>query len=288
MLTTIRTALAGAWGAELRSTARLSAPIILTNFAQIVITTTDVVMMGWLSPRALAAGTLAVNLYYAVFVIGLGIAMAVAPMLAHELGRNRFAVRELRRTARQGPWSTTLVALSSWLVLWNTEPLLLAMGQDPALAADAGTYMRWMQWGLLPYLWFFTLRSFIAATERPVAGMVVTAAAIVLNALLCWAFMFGRLGAPDLGLAGAGLASSIASSFMVAALVGFIGWDRRFRRYRLLGRFWRADWPRFAEVWRIGTPTALALLFEVGVFNVAVFVIGLINTDQLAADAIAF
>lgn len=288
MLTTIRTALAGAWGTELRATAALSGPIILTNFAQIAITTTDVVMMGWLSPRALAAGTLGVNLYYAVFVVGVGIAMAVAPMLAHELGRNRFAVRELRRTVRQGLWATTLVAAAAWLVLWHTEVILAAMGQDPELAADAGRYMRAMQWGLLPYLWFFTLRSFIAALERPLAGLVVTAAAILLNALLCWALMFGKLGAPAFGLAGAGIASSIAAFFMFASLQGFIACDRRFRRYALLGRFWRADGPRFREVWWIGAPVAATFLFEVGVFNVAVFTIGLIDADQLAANAIAF
>ena len=55
--------------------------------------------------------------------------------------------------------------------------------------------------------------------------------------------------------------------------------DRRFRRYHLFGRFWRADWPRFREVWRLGLPIAVTLAFEVTIFNAAVFLMGLIGAE---------
>jgi MATE family multidrug resistance protein len=63
--------------------------------------------------------------------------------------------------------------------------------------------------------------------------------------------------------------------------------DPRFRRYRFFGRFWRADWPRFREVWRLGLPIGLALAFEVTIFNAAAFLMGIIGADSLAAYAIA-
>jgi MATE family multidrug resistance protein len=74
---------------------------------------------------------------------------------------------------------------------------------------------------------------------------------------------------------------------MFVGLAGYIAFDRRFRRHHLAGRFWRADWPRLAELMRVGGPIAAAMLFEVGVFNAAVFLMGLIDVDQLAAHAIA-
>ena len=63
--------------------------------------------------------------------------------------------------------------------------------------------------------------------------------------------------------------------------------SRHFRRYRLFGRWWRADWQRFAAIWKLGLPIALMILLEIGVFNAAVFVMGLIDRTSLAAHAVA-
>ncbi len=277
----------GAITTELRSTLSLAWPIVLTNVAQMAITTTDVVMLGWYSADALAAGTLGVNVYYAFLVSGLGIAMATSPLLAQAIGRGRHVVRDLRRTVRQGLWLTGAFTLLSWIVLWHTEAILASMGQAPHLAEAAGIYVRALQWGFLPILWFTVLRCFLGARERPQAALYVTGFGILLNGALNWGLIFGHFGLPAWGLFGAGIASALAQFGMFGLLVGFILWDARFRRHHLFGRFWRADWPRLRELWRIGLPIAGAMLFEVTVFNAAVFLMGLIDVAQLAAHAIA-
>lgn len=275
------------WRDELRATLTLAWPIVATNLAQMAIGTTEVVLLGWYSPEAMAAGVLGVNLFYAFMMIGIGIATGCSPMLAQAIGRKHRVVRDLRRTVRQGFWLTTAIAVIAWIPLWHTEAIFLAMGQAPEMAAGAGDYMRVMQWGMLPFFWYMVLRAFVSARERPRAALVVTLLSILLNAVLGWALIFGRLGAPELGLIGAGIAASITETFMFLGLAAFIAVDRQFRRHYLAGRFWRPDWPRLAELARIGGPIAGALLFEVGVFNAAVFIMGLIDVDQLAAHAIA-
>ena len=281
------TAARGRWAEEVRATLALGWPIVLTNLAQIALGTTDVVILGWMGPEALAAGALGTNLFFAFTILGIGLANAVPPMLAQALGRNRFAARDLRRTVRQGLWATLALTIPVWAILWHAEAILLALGQQPELAAAAGSYMRTLQWSLLPFLWFMVLRGFISALERPAPGLVVTLFAIALNALICWALVFGRLGLPALGLPGAGIATTISCAFMFLALLGFIYWDRRFRRYRLLGHWWLADWARFRELLRIGLPVGFALTFEVSVFNIAVLLMGLIETAALAAHSVA-
>lgn len=275
------------WRAETRATLALAWPIVATNLAQMAIGTTEVILLGWYSPQAMAAGVLGMNLFFAFAMVGIGIAAGTSPMLAQTIGRGRHVVRDLRRTVRQGLWLTTAIALVAWVVLWHTEAIFLAMGQAPEMAAGAGDYMRGMQWGILPFLWYMVLRAFVSARERPRAALVVSVLSIVINAVLGWALIFGRLGLPELGLVGAGIAGTIAETFMFLALAAFIASERRFRRHHLAGRFWRPDWPRLAELARIGGPIAGALLFEVGVFNAAVFIMGLIDVDQLAAHAIA-
>lgn len=265
----------------------LAWPMILTNLGQTAMNATDVMMMGRLSPQALAAGTLGSNLYVAPMIFGLGLVLAVSPMIAFELGRRRHSVRDVRRTVRQGLWAACVVAVPIWIVLWQTEAILTAMGQDPALAADAGTYVRAMQWAILPFYGFVVLRSFVSALERPGWALVIVFAAVAFNAFCNYCIMFGNLGFPRLGIFGAGITTALSSTLMFLGMVAVIYLDRRFRRYHLLGRFWRPDWTRFREVFRLGLPIAGIYAFEVTIFNAAALLMGLIDSVSLAAHAIA-
>ena len=275
------------WRSEARATLALAWPLILTNVAQALIHATDVVLLGWAGPRMLAAATLGINLYFAFLIFGLGLMIASSPMLAREIGARRHSVRDVRRTVRQTMWAAAAISLPVWALLWHTRALLVLLGQDPALAADAEIFVRALMWGMFPFLLYLVLRSFISALERPLWSLGVGLVAVLFNAVLNYGLIFGRFGLPALGLQGAGIGSACANLLMFAGLALVVARDRRFRRYRLFGRFWRADWERFREVWRLGLPIAVTLGLEITIFNAAVFLMGLIGTDSLAAHAIA-
>lgn len=272
---------------ELRALVALAGPLVLSQLGQIAIQTTDVIMIGWLGPEPLAAVSLGAVAVFVLLVFGFGVVSASSPMLAQVLGRRRWLVREPRRTVRQGFFAALLVGLPASLLLWQIEPVLLALGQDPKLVAMTEPYVRAAQFALVPALLAFGLRNFINALERPRAGMFVTFAGIVFNALANYVLIFGAFGLPALGLLGAGIATALTNVAQFAALLGFVLIDRRLRRYRLLGRLWRADWPRLLELLRIGLPIGVALVFEVGLFGAAVYLMGLIGTAELAAHQIA-
>jgi multidrug resistance protein, MATE family len=276
-----------AWRREIRATLALAWPLVLTNLAQTAMPTTDVILIGRLGPDALAAAALGTNLYFAFLFFGIGAVTATAPMIAREVGRNRHSVRDVRRTFRQGLWLAVAVSLPIWAVLWNAEPILLALGQQPELAAAAGLYMRSLQWSILPFLLYIVVRSLISAMERPRPALWVGLVGIVLNALAGYALIYGSFGFPRLGLVGAGIATTFSSTVLFGGLALVLVVDRRFRRYRFFGRMWRPDWPRFRELWRLGLPIGLALTFEITIFNVAALLMGLIGSDSLAAYAIA-
>jgi MATE family multidrug resistance protein len=276
-----------AWGAEIRATLALAWPLILINLSNLALGTTDVIMMGWIGPEALAAGALANNLNFAFLIFGIGLVTATSPLIAIELGRKRHSVRDVRRSVRQGLWAAITIALPMWAILWNGEHIMLALGQEPHLAADAAGYIRTLQWGILPFLAFVVLRNFVSALQRPLVALWVGIAAIPVNAALNYWLMFGGLGVEPLGLMGAGIGTAVTNLLTFLCLAAIITLHRRFRRYFLFGRFWRADWRRYAEIWRMGLPIALILGFEVTVFNAAAFLMGLIGEDALAAHAIA-
>ncbi|MEE8515008.1 MAG: MATE family efflux transporter [Alphaproteobacteria bacterium] len=273
------------WSQEARATVSLAVPLVLIALAWVAMVTTDRVMMGWLGPESLAAGSLAGQFFLFFEYFAIGVLGAVAPILSQHLGARRY--RMVRRTVRQGFWVAVILAFPCMAMIWHAQAILVLLGQDPDLASAGQSYVRFMVLGFLPGLWLVVLSAFLAAHTRPRATLVVTVLGIGINALADYALMFGHFGFPRLGLIGAGVASAAVSTFMFLALLSFVLIDRRLRRYRLLGRFWRADWSQLYEIVRLGLPIAVAHLAEVGMFLASTLLMGLIGTAALAAHAIA-
>ncbi len=265
----------------------LAWPLILSNLTMTLISATDVVLLGRLGARELAASAIGLNLNMALVVFSLGLVYAASPLMAAELGRKFNSVRDVRRSFRQCVWAIVTLVVPLWIVLWHTEDIMLAFGQEPELAKGAGQFIHGYQWSMLPFLLFQAMRSFVAALERPGWVLAVSLVGIALNALICWSLIFGKFGLPALGLFGAGLGTTIVWWLMVVGLTIVLMTDRQFRRFRLFGNFWRADWPRYKQIWRLGLPIAITLGFEAGVFAAAVWLMGLINAESVAAHTIA-
>jgi multidrug resistance protein, MATE family len=277
----------GLWQAELKATLALAWPMVLTNLAQTAMGATDVLMLGWLGPDELAAGAIGTNIYFLLFFIGFGLMLAIAPVLAEEIGAFKFEVRRVRQTVRHGLWLAVIVPLPIWALLWNGERLLLWTGQEPQMAALAGAYLHTLQWALMPFYGYVVLRNFVSVKERPLSAMVITICGVGFNALANWALIFGHFGLPAMGVQGSGLATTITSLMMFLAMAGVVTLDRKFRRYHLFGRIWRLDPAQFWRLLKLGASIGMLLLFETALFSISGLVMGNIGRDAVAAYAIA-
>ncbi|HEX9167913.1 MAG TPA: MATE family efflux transporter [Roseiarcus sp.] len=271
---------------ELGATLALSWPIVLANVAINVMTVTDIMMLGWLSPRALAAGALGFNLYLTPFLLGSGVVAALSPIAAAKVGAGEDA-GALRRATHQALLSAIMFALVTWLALWHTASILKAIGEDPDLASDAGTYMRGFQWSLAPSLIFFAARAAFFALERPRPALIAGLVAVGFNALANYALIFGKLGAPALGIFGSGLATTLSQTLMVLLLIAAAPLDPRMRRLRLFAFPWRPAAREFMALWRLGLPIGATIAAEVAVFASSTLVVGLIDRPSLEAHTIA-
>jgi multidrug resistance protein, MATE family len=275
------------WRGEARAMLALAWPLILANLTMNLIAVTDVILLARLGAKDLAASALGLNLDMAFTIFSLGLVYAAAPMIASEVGRRGSSVRDVRRTFRQTVWAAFTLVLPIWVILWFTEDIMLLFGQDPVLSKGAGVFIHGYQWSMLPFLIFQTMRSFLASLERPGWIVTVSVGGIFLNALVSWSLIFGHFGLPALGVFGAGLGSSIVWTMMMVALGVVIATENQFRRYHLFGNFWRPDWRRYCDVWKLGLPIAFTLGFEGAVFAAAVWLMGLIDADSVAAHTIA-
>jgi multidrug resistance protein, MATE family len=273
------------WRREALAGLRLGAPLAGAQLAQIALMATDTVMLAWLGPDGLAAGALGMHVFSLFLFAGTGLAVAVAPLAAQAVGARD--PRRARRALRQGLWATAASSIPFLVLLWNSEPLLLALGQAPEIAAPAAFYLRALMWSLVPGVWFVVMRSYIAAHGSARAVFVVMLAAVPLNAGLVYVTVFGKLGLPALGVVGAGLSTSAVNLAMAAALALYLTFGRRFRRLQPFGRWWRQDWAMFADIFRVGAPIAGIHALEVGLFSAAALMMGWFGTPTLAAYQIA-
>jgi len=281
----IAPAVARTWTGEFKALFTLGWPLILAQLAQNALHTTDVILMGWLGPQFLAAGTLSASVIICLQLLGVGLVGAVAPMVAQALGaRER---RSVRRIVRQGLWVAILLAAIITPIVWNLAPLLIWLGQDPALARLAEPYSHTVVWLMAPAFGIVVLRSFLSAHAATRVVLVISVAGVFVNFAIAYALMFGNWGFPRLGLAGAGIATSTVNFVMFGLMLGYVLMHRKFRRYTILARFFEADWPHFREIFKIGTPIGLMLVAEVGLFTSAALMQGWIGASSLAAHAVA-
>jgi len=270
---------------HLRATLKLGLPLIGGQLAQTFIGVTDTVMMGWYGVAELAAVALGASYFHLILILGMGFGLAVMPMVAAASARDDAA--QVRRVTRMGLWIAIAFAACVMPLFWFSGAILLLAGQEPAIAANAQTYLRIAGWGIWPGVALVVLRSHLSALERPSIVLWAWLGGVVLNAGLNWVFIFGNLGAPELGIAGAASASVAVHLLIFTILALYAARAEGLRDYTLFARFWRPDPEALAQVFRLGWPIAVTLLSEAGLFMATMIMMGWIGTLELAAHGIA-
>lgn len=273
------------WRGELSGLFRLGWPLIVAQLAQSALFTTDVIMTGWLGPSYLAAASIATAYLNTFLLAGFGLVGAVAPMVAQARGAGD--IKSVRRTVRQGLWVAIALSAIFIPILLQVRTAFAMLGQNASVTELAAGYMQVAAFVFLPGLCIIVIRSFLAAHGKTRPVLIVTLFGVLINAAANYGFMFGNWGLPRLELVGAGIATLITNIFMVLALLGYVQWHQKFRRYHVLARFWKPDWPRFRAIFRIGTPIGLTLMAEIALFSAAAVLMGWLGTNEQAAHAVA-
>lgn len=275
------------WRIELGATLQLAAPLALTNLLQMLVHAIDVMFVARLGTDALAASSLGITVF-GLTMWGLSaLTGASAALIAAELGQRRHAVREVRRSVRMALWLAVASGLIGMAICSAGEDLLVLSGQSPVIAAKAGLFLDILRWAMIPMIVSSVLRVFVAALGKPGYATWITLGAIITNTLGNWVFVYGKLGMAPMGLEGSALSSIVTSLMMILAYAAVIRSDGKLRRYHILGRWWRAEWRRLADILRIGVPIMLTVLAEAGLFSSAALLMGRIGEAELAAHTLA-
>lgn len=271
------------WRDDLRDMAQVAAPVVLINVGIQAMGVVDTLMVGRLGGAAIAAVALGNFYFFNVSVFGIGLLFAIDPVVAQAVGAGD--ADGVARGVQRGLVMAVAVSLVVMAVLTPGEWLLTMLDQPPDVVGDTAVYARRRLLGALPFFLFAVLRQTLQAMG-PVRPIIIAAvAANVVNATANWMLIFGKAGAPQLGVEGAGYATAISTWFMAAA-VWWLAWPL----VRDTVRPWRPDsllWQPMSRMLRIGVPIGVQWFFESFAFGLTALFMGWMGTASLAGHEIA-
>ena len=242
----------------------------------------DSIMVGHVSAQALAAVALGNLIFFALAIFAMGILLALDPLIAQAVGAaDEIAIA---RAMQRGILIAVALSVVVSLIFPFTEPLLMALRQPPAVVPLASTYVITVMPSMFAVLGFVVLRQALQAMGRiaPIVWTIV--GANLLNAGLNWVLIFGKLGAPALGVTGAALATTISRWVMLFALFA-LSWP-------LLHHFLRPRREAFAlapllRMLKLGFPIGISHFVEYANFAGIALLMGLLGTNEVAAHQVA-
>lgn len=270
---------------EIRPTLTLAAPIIVGQVSQMLMGVTDSIMVGRAGTVPLAASAFGSNVFSVFYVVGIGLMVPVSIFVSRARGAAQPG--EAGEYLRHGIALAVIFGVLETLVMAGLSTQLHRFGQPPEVLAIVTPFYLLCAASLVPVLVYLSLRQFAEAMGHPWAPMFIMLGGVALNVGLNWIFIYGHLGAPALGLTGAGVATLISR---VAGALAIFLWLRRDPAVRAAWpRQWLGDWSgaRIREMFHVGLPAAGMLLFEATAFAVSSIMVGWLGSVPLAAHQIA-
>ncbi len=271
--------------AEIRECLHLAIPLAGAQLAQTATAFVDTIMMGLLGSSILAAGGLGASVFQALILISTGIVSAVSPIVAAAHGAGQPVL--VGKALRQGFWLALGLALPICGLLWFADRWLVWLGQSPETIALLTPYTRSIVWGIVPALQFAVLRNFVSALSDPRPVIAIVVGGTVFNIAANYVLMFGKLGFPELRLAGIGWASALSLWGMLVALALYIVTQPRYRIYQPFRGLAQFERRTFQALVRVGAPIGILAAVETGMFTVTMLIMGQLGTLALAAHQIA-
>ncbi len=265
---------------ELRPMLGLALPLVLAELGWMAMGVVDTVMAGHAGREMLGAVALGHGLYYTFAVFGVGVIFGLDTLIAQAFGRGD--IPHCRRSLAGGLVTSFLVAPPLIGLAWMMGPVMDWFGIDPSLRDATEGYLRAVSWGTLPLMLYASFRRFLQSQDvvRPIMFALISAN--IVNIFGNWVLIFGKLGAPALGAAGAGYATSFSRLYMVGVLL-WVTVDRH-------GWTEWTEWPgwdRVRDVLRLGVPVGLQISLEVAVFAVVTTMLGALGPVSLGGHQIA-
>jgi MATE family multidrug resistance protein len=273
--------------AEILRTLQLAMPVVIGMVASFSMNFVDTLMAGRLPDKEIALAGIATGgaIWSAVLMFVLGVLMSLQPVVAQLDGSGKRP--EGGAAVRQGVWIALAVAIPFVFILSSGGATLRWIAIDSTIIPTSVKYLGALSWGAPAICLLLAMRFFSEGSGFTKPTMYMGLLGVILNVPLNYVLMFGKLGLPELGAQGCGIATSIVIWVQLLMMLCYVRWHPHFSEYEL---FQRWDWPRWAPIsrlLRIGLPIGTGIFVEGSLFVGAALLIARLGALPASAHLIA-
>lgn len=250
-----------------------------------VVALVDNIMVGQLGSAELAAVSLGNSFMFIAMSIGIGFSTAITPLVAEADGEGN--KEKGKSSFKHGLFLCIVLGIALFAVVMFSKPLMYVMSQPPEVVDLAMPYLTLVAASLIPMIIFQAFKQFSDGMSMTRFPMYATIVANLVNVLLNYMFIFGKFGAPEMGVVGAAIGTLVSRVVMVFYLWFLLSRQEKSRFFVTGIKIFTLSKVMLKKLLNLGTPSALQMLFEVGIFTSAVWLSGILGKNPQAANQIA-
>jgi MATE family multidrug resistance protein len=268
-----------------KSNLRLAIPLIGGQLGSVLVMVSDNLMVGQLGITELAAISLGVAIFSIFFVVGYGISQGLPPLVSEAFGKAD--EENISKYLSNSLLINLGYALLVFLITELSIPFLYELGQAREVVDLAIPYLRLSVYSMIPFMLFLGFKSFSDGLGRTAIGMNALIVGNVLNVVLNYIFIFGKLGVEEMGVYGAGLSSLIARIAMLLFWLLLAFNSKRYRPYLDKMNIEQINGLPLKRLFILGGVTAIQMFFEVSLFSASTILMGQFGETPQAAHQVA-
>lgn len=274
---------------EAKHLLELALPLLATQVIASLMFFTDTVMASRAGHVDMAAVSIATGLWSPVVFSLQGLLIAVTPVVAQIFGNQDVDDKDKKMTftLQQGCYLAIIASVFILFLFQYSHVPLDRLNLEQELYSKSVGYLQFVIWGILPASLFFVYRGFCEGIGLTKPALIVSVVALVANVPLNYIFVFGKFGMPELGGAGCGLATAIVQWIALISLLIYFKVSRKLKKYDTFAMT-KPNKPEILHLVKIGTPIALALLFESTLFAFTALFIAPLGSIAVAGHQVAF
>lgn len=263
----------------------LAYPVMLSQLGHVMVGVADNMMVGRLGAIPLAAASLANAVFFMLLTFGIGVSYAITPLVAAADGEGN--KDKIIQVFKHGLVINGITGVILFAIILLSGQGLHFMNQPAKVVELAIPYLAVITFSIVPFMFFQTFRQFAEGLSNTKQAMYITLSANVINVVLNYILIYGKLGLPAMGLLGAGYATLISRIIMAIVMGLYIYRNKRFAHYRQGFQLGGYASKMFKKMLNLGIPSGMQFSFEVSAFTGAAIMIGWISAEALAAHQIA-
>ncbi|MEM7086367.1 MAG: MATE family efflux transporter [Bacteroidota bacterium] len=270
---------------EFRYNIKLATPVILGMLGHTMVAFVDNIMVGQLGTAELAAVSLGNSFMFIAMSLGIGFSTAITPLVAEADSEGNFNAG--KSSFKHGLFLCTVLGIVLFLMVFLAKPLMYFMKQPEEVVVLAMPYLNLVAISLVPLIVFQAFKQCSDGLSMTKYPMYATIIANIVNVILNYLFIFGKMGFPELGIVGAAIGTLASRLIMVVYLWFLMSQHYKSREYVLHIKLFRLSKKMLNKLLNLGFPSALQMFFEVAIFTAAIWLSGILGKNPQAANQIA-